>query len=77
MIRRVLRYLTIYGSAGLLAIVSVIASPLIWPRDPDSSLVVRDGRFVGEVVGYVWGIDFDASTIQVSARASWASTPSR
>ena len=67
MIRRGLRDLTIYGSAGLLAIVSVIASPLIWPRDPDSSLVVRDGRFVGEVVGYVWGMDFDASTIQVSA----------
>jgi hypothetical protein len=67
MIRRVLRYFTILGSAGLLAAVSVMASPLIWPRDPDSSLVVRDGRFVGEVVGYIWGVDFDEATIQVSA----------
>ncbi len=67
MIRRVLRYFTICGSAGLLAAISVVASPLIWPRDPDTSLVVRDGRFIGEVVGYVWGVDFDATTIQVSA----------
>jgi hypothetical protein len=67
MIRRVLRYLATFGGAGLLAVASVVVSPLVWPPDPDASLVLRNGQFVGEVVGYVWGADPDTATIQVSS----------
>jgi len=67
MIRRVLRYIATLGSAGLLAGMGVLVSPLLWPADPDSSLVIRNGHLVGEVVGYVWQADPRTATIEVSA----------
>jgi sporulation related protein len=67
MIRRVFRYVATLGSAGLLAVTGAFLSPLVWPADPDASLVIRDGRLVGEVVGYVWDADPGAATIQVSS----------
>lgn len=67
MILQVFRYFAVVGSAGLLAGLSVLVSPLIWPADPDSSLVIRNGRLVGEVVGYVWRSDPSTATIHVSA----------
>ncbi len=66
MIRRVFRYVATLGSAGLVGMAALL-SPLIWPADPDSSLVLRNGQLVGEVVGYVWQADPNTATIQVSS----------
>jgi hypothetical protein len=67
MIRRVLRYVATLGGAGLLVVTGALLSPLVWPPDPDASLVIRDGRLVGEVVGYVWQADPGTATIHVSS----------
>lgn len=67
MIRRVFRYLVTLGTAGLLAGMGALALPLVWPADPDSALVMRNGHLVGEVVGYVWRADPGTATIEVSA----------
>ena len=65
MIRRVFRYVATL--AGLLLVTGTLLSPLVWPSDPDASLVIRDGRLVGEVVGYVWQVDPGTATIHVSS----------
>lgn len=44
-----------------------LLSPLVWPTDPDASLAMRDGRLVGEVVGYVWHAGPNTTTIHVSS----------
>jgi hypothetical protein len=67
MIRPVIRYLATLGGVGLLAGLGALASPLVWPADPDASLVIRNGHLVGEVVGYVWHADPGTATIEVSA----------
>jgi SPOR domain len=67
MIRGVMRYLAAFGSAGVLAVLAAVFSPLVWPADPDASLVVRNGQLVGEVVGYVWQADANTATIHVSS----------
>jgi hypothetical protein len=67
MIRGVTRYFAAFGSAGVLAVLAAVFSPLIWPADPDASLVVRNGQLVGEVVGYVWHSDANTATIHVSS----------
>lgn len=67
MIRRVLRHVATLGGAGLLVGMGALLSPLIWPADPDASLAIRDGRLVGEVVGYVWQADANTATIHVSS----------
>jgi hypothetical protein len=66
MIRGVTRYLAAFG-AGALAVLAAVFSPLVWPADPDASLVVRNGQLVGEVVGYVWHTDANTATIHVSS----------
>lgn len=41
--------------------------PQIWPPDPDASITLKDGQFVGETVGFVWAADPRTATIQVSS----------
>jgi hypothetical protein len=67
MIRPVIRYFATLGSAGLLAALGALVSPVVWPTDPDASLVVRNGQLVGEVVGYIWQADPHTAIIHVSS----------
>jgi hypothetical protein len=67
MIRWVLGYLATAVGVGLLTSMVVMLPPLLWPPDPDASLILRDGRLVGEVAGYVWKTDAATGTIHVSA----------
>jgi hypothetical protein len=67
MLRRVLRSLATFGVTGLLIAAGVILAPLVWPPDPDASLVLRNGQLMGEAVGYVWQTNADTGTVYVSA----------
>jgi hypothetical protein len=69
--RGVLRLLLKLGGAtlgvALLAVAVAVLSPLVWPSDPDASLVLENGRLTGETVGSVWQVDPDTGTILVTA----------
>jgi hypothetical protein len=67
MIRRIARYLATFGMTGALIVGAVIMAPLIWPPDPDASLMLRNGQLMGEAVGYVWQTNADSGTVYVSA----------
>jgi SPOR domain len=67
MIRPIVRCLAAVGGAGLLVAAVVLMSPLIWPPDPDASLELENGQLVGDTMGYVWQIDANTGTIQVSS----------
>jgi hypothetical protein len=66
-IRRALGYLSTAVGIGLLTSMVVTLPPLVWPPDPDASLMVREGQLVGEAVGYVWKTHAATGTIHVSA----------
>jgi hypothetical protein len=67
MVRRLARYLATFGMTGALIAAAVILAPLVWPPDPDASLVLRNGQLMGETVGYVWQTSADSGTVYVSA----------
>lgn len=67
MLRRAVRYVATFGATGLVIVVAVVLAPLVWPPDPDASLVLRDGQLIGETVGYVWQTSADTGTVHVSA----------
>jgi hypothetical protein len=51
----------------LLAVAVPVLQPLLWPPDPDASLVLENGKLTGETVGYLWQVDTDARTVRVSS----------
>ena len=67
MVRRIASYLATFGMTGVLIVGTVIIAPLVWPPDPDASLVLRNGQLMGEAVGYVWQTSADSGTVHVSA----------
>jgi sporulation related protein len=67
MVRRIARYLATFGMTGVLIVGAVFIAPLVWPPDPDASLVLRNGQLMGETVGYVWQTSADSGTVYVSA----------
>jgi len=52
---------------GVLIAGAVIIAPLVWPPNPDASLVLRNGQLMGEAVGYVRQTSADSGTVYVSA----------
>src|SRR5689334_18131105 len=67
MVRRIARHLATFGMTGVLIAGAVIIAPLVWPPNPDASLVLRNGQLMGEAVGYVRQTSADSGTVYVSA----------
>jgi hypothetical protein len=67
MVRPLLRYVVAVAALVLLVGAGFTLYPQIWPPDPDNSVTLKDGQFIGEAVGFVWATDPSTATIQVSA----------